>query len=275
MLRRISSLWRSVAPWHPATAWALGASTAVLVSAGIAHGAGAGLRGAVATFLAWAITRELAPKRALASALAPFAAVAFAIPAETDLRACFAVLLAARIASRTVGAPITRLDAVSLVVLSAWFAQHPAGLPCALVLAAVVFADAPRAYARISGVLALAAAIVVGAVEGTITLRPEWGDVALQGQVLIALAGAATAWLVVAPLPERLRAKDATRRAHVSGVRVRTARVVTLASVLAAVAWVGLDGVFALSSASAALLAAGIGGATARPARTPDPTTAR
>ncbi|MCW2928058.1 MAG: hypothetical protein JWM86_2026 [Thermoleophilia bacterium] len=263
---RFSSLGRPIAPWHPATAWALAACSTVFVTTSLAHGLGSGFRGAVAVFLAWAITRELAPKRALASALAPFAGVAFAIPADTDLRACFAALLAARIAARTVGDPITRLDVVSLTVLCAWFAQHPAGLPVALVLAAVVFADGPPRRARVAGVLALAAAIGVGALEGTLTLRPGWDDVAVPGQVLITIAGAATAWLVVAPLPARLRTRDDRRRGHLSGDRIRTARVVALAGVLAAVAWVGLDGVFALSSASAALLAAGLGGATARAA---------
>ncbi len=123
---------------HPATAWALAASTIVFVTAGLSHGFDSGLRGALAAFVAWAIVRELAPRRALASLIAPFAAVAFAIPARTDMLACVGVLLASRIALRSVGDPLTGLDRVLLVGFAAWCATRPEGLPVAVVLAAVL-----------------------------------------------------------------------------------------------------------------------------------------
>src|SRR3712207_8284344 len=47
----------------------------------------------------------------------------------------------ARIAARTVGDPPTLLDCVVLVPFAGWVASRPAGLPVALVLAAIVFAD--------------------------------------------------------------------------------------------------------------------------------------
>lgn len=263
----LSALGRSIAPWHPATAWALFASTIVFVTAGISHGFSSGLRGAVAVFLTWAIVRELAPKRFLASLLAPFAGVAFAIPADTVLLASVATLLAARIASRTVGDPPTPLDRVLLVAGAGWLAMWSVGVPAALVLGAVCFSDEHRLRARVTGVGILVAVLAVGSIEGTLTLRPEWTAPPLQGQVLLAFAAASTVWLLLAPLPARLRVRSDRRRGQLRSARVRTARVATLACVGAAVAWTGTDGVFALAPASAALLAAGIGGARLPAAR--------
>lgn len=263
----VSSLGRSVAPWHPATAWALGASTSVFITASLAHGIGSGFRGAVAVFIAWAITRELAPKRFLASALAPVAAVAFAIPADTDLLSCVGVLLAARIASRTVGDPPTLFDCIALVALAGWLATRPPGLPVALVLAAVVFVTEHRSRHRITGTLMLLVALVVGSTEGTLTVRGAWEDPSMPAQLLMLGALVGSILLIAWPLPRRLRVRDDRRRGSLHGQRIRIARIVTAASVAAAVAWVGTSGMFELSSAAAALVAAAVGGAGARATR--------
>ncbi len=269
-LPRLSSLARSVAPWHPATAWALSTSFAVFVSASFAHGLAGGFRGAVAVFLAWAITRELAPKRFLASLLAPFAGVAFAIPGDTDLLACVGVLLAARVASRSVGDAPTLLDCIALVPIAAWLATRPEGLPVALVLAAVVFVQDRERRLRLTGLLMLGAALLVGSTEGTLTVRTAWEDPTLSAQVLMAATAAAAIVLLAWPLPRRLHVRDDRRRGHLRGPRIRVARIVTVAAVGAAIAWVGTSGVFELSSASAAVLAAALGGAGARSVRTVD-----
>lgn len=266
-LPRLSSLARSVAPWHPATAWALSTSAVVFVTAGLAHGVSGGFRGAVAVFLAWAITRELAPKRFLASMLAPFAGVAFAIPGDTDLLSCVGVLLAARIASRSMGDPPTTLDCIALVPIAAWLATRPEGLPVALVLAAVVFVQNHEQRFRLTGALMLVVVLVVGSTEGTLTLRSAWEDPALPAQVLMAATAAAALVLLAWPLPRRLHVRDDRRRGHLRGARIRVARIATVAAVGAGVAWVGTSAMFELSSASAAVLAAALGGAGARAAR--------
>jgi hypothetical protein len=264
---RVSSIYRTIVPWHPATAWALATSSVVFVGAGLAHGLSGGFRGAVAVFLAWAIVREVAPKRALASLLAPFAGVAFAIPGDTDLLACVGVLLAARIASRTVGDPPTRFDCVALVGIAAWLATRPVGLPVALVLAAIVFVQDHRARLRITGAVMLLVVLLVGSTEGTLTVRGGWDDPSLAAQACMLVAAAGALVLLAWPLPRRLRTRDDRRRDHLHGARIRVARVAVVASVAAAVAWVGTSGVFELSSASAALVAAAIGGAGARARR--------
>lgn len=263
---RISALWRSIVPWNPATAWMLCASSVVYVTAGISHGWDSGFRGAMATFLAWAIVREIAPRRALASALAPFAAVAFAIPAETDLLACTGVLFAARVAARSVGDPPTWFDGALLIGMCAWLAMRPEALPTALVLAAITFAAAPPDRLRATGVLALAGALLIGSIEGTLTIRPEWSAPAIPAQVLLACCVAASMALLAWPLPDRLRVRDDRRRGALRGRRIRIARLATIAPVLATVVWIGSDAPFVLASASAALLAAGIGGLGARAA---------
>ena len=266
-LPRLSSLGRSIAPWHPAAAWALATSFAVFVSASFAHGLSGGFRGAVAVFLAWAITRELAPRRFVASMLAPFAGVAFAIPGDTDLLSCVGVLLAARVASRSVGDPPTLLDCIALVPIAAWLATRPVGLPVALVLAAVVFIQDHERRLRLTGALMLVVVLLVGSTEGTLTVRGAWEDPSLAAQVLMASAAAAALVLLAWPLPRRLQVRDDRRRGPLLGARIRVARIVTVAAVGAAIAWVGTSGVFELSSASAALLAAALGGAGARAAR--------
>ncbi|MCW2927321.1 MAG: hypothetical protein JWM86_1289 [Thermoleophilia bacterium] len=269
-VRRISSLYRSIVPWNPATGWALSTSCSVFVSASFAHGVTAGFRGAVAVFLAWAITRELAPKRGIASMLAPFAGVAFAIPGDTDLLACVGVLLAARVASRSIGDPPTPIDRIALVPIAGWLATRPVGLPVALILAAVVFVQDHDRRLRFTGALMLVAALAVGSTEGTLTARGGWEDPALAAQALMALAAGCAIVLLAWPLPRLLRTRDDRRRGPLHGARIRVARVVTIAAVAAAVVWVGTSGVFELSSASAAIVAAALGGAGARAARTPD-----
>ena len=268
-LPRLSSLGRSVLPWHPATAWALATSAVVFVGAGFAHGIAGGFRGAVAVFLAWAITRELAPKRFWASALAPFAGVAFAIPGDTDLLACVGVLLAARVASRTVGDPPTTFDCVLLLGIAGWLATRPIGVPVALVLAAIVFVQDHRTRLRVTGIAMLVVTIVVGSTEGTLTLRPEWADHAAPAQVVLALALVGSLVALAWPLPRRLRVRDDRRRGQLHGARIRVARVVVVASVLAGIAWTGSSGAFELASASAALVAVGLGGPGARAERPP------
>ena len=266
---RISALYRAVVPWQPATAWALSTSFAVFVSASFVHGISGGFRGGVAVFLAWAIMRELAPRRFVASMLAPFAAVAFAIPSDTDLLACVGVLLAARVASRSVGDRPTLIDCIALVPIAAWLATRPVGLPVALVLAAIVFVQDHDRRTRLAGAVMLVAILVVGSTEGTLTVRGGWEDPALLAQVLMLTAAAASVILLAWPLPRRLRMRDDRKRGPLHGARIRTARVAVVAAVAAAIGWVGTSAVFELSAATAALLAAGFGGAGARAERQP------
>ncbi len=241
----MTALWRPIAPWRDrSTAWAWFASIVVFFGAGHAHGWLHGARGGIAALLAWSIARELAPRRTVAAAIAPLLAIPYAIPALTDLVACLGALLVARVTLRGASRRLTIVDHGVLVALTGWLATRPEGLPVALVLAAVAFADDRRLRSRVAGVSMLAVAIAVGALEGTLTARPGWGDHAVAAQVVLAIALVAAALLLAWPSPPRLR----------------TARFAVVACVLAAVAWTGTDGAFALSSACAAIVASAIGG---------------
>jgi hypothetical protein len=180
------------------------------------------------------------------------------------------VLLAARIASRSVGDLPTPFDCIALLGFAAWLPTRPVGLPVALVLAAIVFVQDHERRLRLTGALMLVITLVVGSTEGTLTVRGGWDDPALPAQALMAVAIACALLLLVWPLPRRLRTRDDRRRDQLHGARIRAARVVTIAAVAAAIAWVGTSAPFELSAASAAIVAAALGGAGARAARSSD-----
>ena len=269
-LGRLSGLWRSVAPWYPAVAWIWFACAVVFVSTSIAHGIEGGTRGTIAVFLAWAIVREIAPRRFLPAALAPVAAVAFAIPVHTSIPACVAVLIAARVASRSTGIAPTWLDAAGVLALVAWCATQPAALPAALVLAAVTVATGRRSrLLRIVGAGGLVGALVIGSVEGTLVVHGGWDDHATAAVTIMGLAAVGAVWILLVPLPARLRARTDRTDESLYGTDVRTARFAVVGSVIATIVWTGTDGAFLLSSASAAILATALGGARVRAARRP------
>lgn len=254
-----TSLGRTLSARHPASAWALASATIVLVGAGLEHGWHSGLRGALSVILAWALVRELAPLRVVPSLLAPFAAVAYAIPAETDLLACVGMLLAVRITARTVGDVPTVLDCIVLVPVVCLLALRPAALPTALVLAAATYACSSMVRLRLTGVVMLVAALTVGIVEGTITPHPAgWDDRSAAGRVLVVSVAILALHLVRMPLPRWLSARDDRGISHLSGTRIRSARVVAVLGLLATGAWIGVDSVFVLSCVSAGIVAAGI-----------------
>lgn len=240
------------------------AAVVVGIATWSAHGFHHGVRSALEVLLAWATTRELAPKRAWPSLLAPILVIPFAIPNHTDLVACAVVLLAARITARTVGDPPTLFDCAIVSALGIWAAHRLAGLPTAVVLSATLFASAPPRRLRIGGAVALLATLAVGSLEGTTTFRPAWDAPNSAEQVLLALAALSALVLVLRPLPRRLAVRDDRRREHLHGSRIHAARIVVVVSVAAVVAWTGTDGAFALSTACAALLATAAGGARQR-----------
>jgi hypothetical protein len=265
----ITSLYRSPAPTRLASAWALTAALIVFFSTWASHGVHGGIRGGAAVFFAWAIVRELAPNRPLPSLYAPFLAVAFAIPEHTDILACLAVVLIARIASRTVGARLTWFDYALLVPVAGWVATRPVGLPVALVLAAVIFVEEAGWRARAFGVLTLAVVIITGSFEGTLTIKGGWDDPTGGRLVLIVVLALAAIRLVLTRLPVLVRVRDDRRLDWLRGANIRVARIAVVAALGATVVWVGTDGLFHLSAASAAVVAVGLGGVKLRARRNP------
>lgn len=263
---RLTSLGRSLMPTRFAPSWALFATAVVFFSTWNSHGFDSGFRGGAAVLLAWAITRELAPARPLPSLYAPFLAVAFAIPADTDVVACVAVLFAARIASRTVGTPPTLLDCLAVPALAGWSAMTDPGLPAGLVLAAVLFVQGPL-RTRVGGLLALLAALSVGAVEGTLTVHFDWNELATGKWILLALLVLGALRLVVTRLPERVKVKDDRRIDWLRGANIRSSRAAVVAALVAVTVWTGSDGPFALSAVGAAVVVVGLGGVKLRARR--------
>lgn len=268
-MRRLTSLYRSPLPTSFAASWAWFATIVVFLSTWHSHGLDSGIRGAAAVFFAWALVRELAPMRPLPSLFVPLLAIAFAIPEHTDILACGAAVVMARVASRTVGASLTWLDYVVLVPFAAWAATHIVGLPVALVLAAVIFVEESGWRSRVFGIVTLVAVIVVGSVEGTLTMRGGW-DESSDGKIGLMLILAVAAFrLVITRLPVRVRVRDDRKRDWLRGANVRVARIAIVAALGAAIAWDGTDALFHLSALSAAVIAVGLGGVKLRVRRNP------
>lgn len=266
LVARVTSLHRSLVPTRPLEAYALGWALVVGIGAAVSHDPWSGVRGGGAVLFAWMITREIAPGARWPALLAPPLALAAAIPGRSDLLACFTVLVAARLAVRSVGDQPTTIDGVGLVVLAGVASVTPVGLPAALVLAAMLMGERPLLL-RALGLAALAAAIAVGALEGTLALGFATAPGPHQAWLVLCAAGAA-AGIVALALCRRgpLASVDDRHRRPLSGGRLTSARLACLATLGAAVAWTGWSAGADLSAVVAALVATSLAGARPRSA---------
>lgn len=166
-----SHLARSISPRYPAVrraiAWALVGGLAAIglglrSGAGLSDATGRAVNLTVATFLGWAIARELDPDDPAGATIA----AGLTVPliwwlGPAALAPLAALLIATRLLARTTGAAPTAIDQVGLIALAAWSARSTVGWVVALGLAFATARDVrlPGPTSRLQLITALAIAI--------------------------------------------------------------------------------------------------------------------
>ncbi|MCB2223939.1 MAG: hypothetical protein KQH83_07160 [Actinobacteria bacterium] len=211
-----------------------------------------------AAFLAWALGRELDPDRPWTAGLAAVLAAAILGAGIPSLWVAFAVLMAARVASRSTGVAPGPVDLAVLVGVSAGAGATDTGLGAGIVLGVVLLTDrwlpgGSHRLAPLAGVAAIAAAIAASAVWGSLTPAaglpqgPEWVVVP------VAVLG-----LGVVLRRATVRSAGDLTGEPLSAVRVRAGRVAAVAAGALCAAWAGGAGLTAGSVAWAALAASAL-----------------
>jgi hypothetical protein len=198
---------------------------------------GRAVAGALATFAAWAIARELDPDRTvsatIAAILAPVSTAILGAPAPAAL---FVVMITLRILTRTTGLPLKTTDLALVTVGTALVADTPWGWAAGILLAFAIVRDAalpgtPPVNAGLwGGLLAVGVTARVALAGGLGT----W-DLPDTTELVVLALGIAGAVVTLRPIPY-LSLADRTR-AHLEPQRMREAAAFgILAAVLVAVA---------------------------------------
>jgi hypothetical protein len=265
-----SGIGRPIDFSYPSNVYVVAVSAAAGVGAGVlglVRGKGLmtslgwGVLAGAASFLAWAVARELDPDHPVSAVLAaPLGAAALAAgPAGLGMTGV--VLLTARIAARTTGLAPSFPDLVFVSGLSWYAATRPGGLGVAVVAGLALAADHVLPAGSRRRVAWGAAAVVAGSVvaavlAGTVVPEPEGFDAGSWVLAGGALIGVLPAAIVTEPRSRcDITGEKVTRR------RVRAARVAVPASVGAAALWGGGGGVAALGPVIAAVVAVALTGA--------------
>lgn len=263
-MRNFSAIARPVDPRFP-TNLAIGAVTLALVAVEFLRGlltgsdwlssgfTAAGL--SLAVFLAWALCREIDPDRDLSAFVA--AGVAFVgvlLWGLPELAVLFWLLLAVRVVNRSTGLHATALDSIAVMSLATWLAFRvwwPIGGLTALAFLLDGWLSQPHLRHRVLGFVALA--LTIGAaLPGSTRWRfegPSWGS------------GVLTILLCVVFVPVIVSARELNTLADDTKERLNTARVragqmLALSVGLAAVGWIGADGLVLLWPIWSAVLGA-------------------
>lgn len=160
--------------------------------------------GAVAAFLVWALARELAPDEPYTA----FVAVAFALPplliwSYPPLLETGVVLLAVRVANRTVGPPAKSTDLMVVLVLTGAVTLLLRGWPTGIAVGIALMANGllakPQRESLLLGPFALVAGIIA------LTIDPSRPAAGLPEQPWLAACGAiAVSYLVTVALQRPL-----------------------------------------------------------------------
>lgn len=204
----------------------------------------------VATFLAWAIARELDPDRPRSADLAMVGALLATFAGDPSLGATGVALIAARLVAGTVGRRLYPGDLLVLVGVAAYAGTKAIAWSAGLaLLGAVVRRQNTPRWAT--------AAIVVAGITGALVSSPSFEFSPTVATLL--LAGLAAVFAVVTPRPVGSKTDAKDRRINTHDVRM--ARLTAASIVVGATALVPAAG-WALAPIVAAL------GGSAAPSRT-------
>ena len=209
----------------------------------------------MAAFLAWALARELDPDRPWTAGVAGIVAASVIGAGPPSLWVTAAVMLGARVVSRTTGLAPQRGDLIAMVILAALAGGSDPGLVAGVALGSALVADrwlpgGARAIALPFGLAAIAAAVGAAAVWGI--LRPSPGLPEGPEWVIVA---AAVIGLAALGRPRECRAPCDYRDERVDAGRVRWARLWSVTVAALTFVWLGGPGLTAGSAVWAALAA--------------------
>jgi len=258
---RVSSLGRPIDPRFSSNIVAVGGSAFAGIAVGIYNLAAASpiasspLMVAIGVFIAWAIGRELDPDNPASATLAMAVSFVALVNAPGELMLGVGVLLASRVISGTVGAPLRAIDSLALVAL-AWLLGAGGMTIVALpgLLLAGVFGGATRSKA-----VSLAAGMVVAAAGGFLVARPLLGWEAAGAVELVAL-GLTAGGLLAGPRLTSVAA-SADLGGTLSARRITVSRRVAAAAVVLGFlvgGGIGISAAFPM--AGAAVVASGVVG---------------
>ncbi|MBU1865898.1 MAG: hypothetical protein KKE89_05745 [Actinobacteria bacterium] len=222
---------------------------------------------AIATFLAWAIARELDPDRPWTAGVAAVLAAAVFGAGAPSLLVSGAILLAVRITVRSTGLAPRMTDLAVVAGFGAVVGTSDPGLAAGALLGAVLVIDRflPGGAAAASlpiGVVGVAAAAAAAAAWGTLIPAPglphgpEW-----------VIVGVAAAGLAAVARPGSVEALGDYRREPLPPGRVRLGRLLAVAGAGLTFIWLGGEGLTSGSAVWASLAAAALPGRPGRALR--------
>lgn len=265
---KLTHLGRAVDPRYPTNlAILLLSGAALVIAAGLRLAGGAellpaafyGVVASLATFLAWALGREIDPDHDSAALIAaPLALLGYLWVGAAAVLPLYAALATLRVVARTVGMTPLPADAL-LLALGAGATAYFGSTAVALVLVFALWLDGrlPEGSKRLANRMSAAAlGLVLGVVISSLPLRINW--VAEMTPLIITagiiLAYAAGIWA----MPKPARTHDDRRGLPLQQSRVFATQMLALAIGIAAFVQAGTDGIALYTPLWATLLAIAI-----------------
>lgn len=208
-----------------------------------------------AAFIAWALTREMAPDHPVTAALAGAAAPLLLFAGPADLLSAGLMIFPIRILAGTTGRDLTPLDLAAVAVGAVAVSFRDTGVVVGLVVALSPATSAWWARRSRRGLLIAASGVMIAIV---VPLALVVGDhdpwIQPTGFARGLFVGGLAAGLVAAwVVPGVSSSVDSRRGGRVLTHRVRLGRVAALVAAVATALWAGGPGVLALGPVWAAL----------------------
>jgi hypothetical protein len=237
---------------------AAGAIT-LAVGEGFADAVQKGILAGGVAFIAWALTREIAPDHPVTAGVSAVLAPLSIIAGPPDLLVVGLLILPVRILAGTTGRDLTAIDLGALSIGAAALAFRESGVAVALLLGLAPAASAW--WARGSRRLLVGSSCVIAAGVVALTLLfadhdPWVAPGGLERGILVSglAAGLVAAWVV----PPVSSSVDSRKGGRVLTSRIRLARLTALVAGVATALWAGGAGVLALGPAWVALAATSV-----------------
>lgn len=205
-------------------------------------------------FIAWALTREIAPDHPITAGAAAVLSPALLIAGPVDLLVAGLLILPVRILAGTTGRDLTPIDLGALAMGAAALTFRESGVAVALLLGLAPAASAWWARRSRRLLIALSCVIATGVVVLTLFLAdhdPWVAPVGFERGIFVSglAAGLVAAWVV----PPVASTVDSRRGGRVLTSRIRLARLTALVAGVSTALWAGGTGVLALGPAWVAL----------------------